>query len=120
MNQIWRTSGKSNLRGAPWETQYEPVGAEVNQIWRTSGKSYVHGASCEHSYEPVGAKVNQRWRASEQSNVRGVSWEPPWYESVGSELVVKFSGFGERKRPESVEVQYDEDKRRFPQSPWLP
>ena len=33
---------------------------------------------------------------------------------------MKFSGFGERKRPESVEVQYDEDKRRFPQSCWLP
>ena len=33
---------------------------------------------------------------------------------------MKFSGFGERKRPESVEVQYDEDKRRISQSRWLP
>ena len=42
------------------------------------------------------------------------------YESVGAESVVKFSGFGESKRLESVEVQYDEGKRRFPQSCWLP
>ena len=51
--------------------------------------------------------------ASEQTNVRGVSWEPP-YESVGAERVVKLSGFGERKLSDSAEVQYDEDKRRFP------
>ena len=90
----------------------------MNQIWRTSGKSNVRGGSCEPPYEPVGAQVNQTWRTSKQSNVHGVSWEPP-YESVGAERVVKFSGFAERKRPESVEVQYDEDKRRFPQHRWL-
>ena len=56
---------------------------------------------------------------SEHSHVHGVSWEPP-YESVGAKRVVKFSGFCEPKRPESVEVQYDEDKRRLPQSRWLP
>ena len=83
VNQIWRTSGKSNALGASWEPHYEPAGVEVNQIWRTSGKSYVHGASCEPLYEPVGAEVNQTWRTSKQSNVRGVSWEPP-YESVGA------------------------------------
>ena len=33
---------------------------------------------------------------------------------------MKFSGFGEHKRPESVEVQCDEDKSRFPLSRWLP
>ena len=32
---------------------------------------------------------------------------------------MKFSGLGERKRPEPVEVQYDEDKTRFPQHCWL-
>ena len=31
VNQIWRTSGKLNVRGASWEPQYEPVGAKVNQ-----------------------------------------------------------------------------------------
>ena len=59
MNQIWRTSGKSNVCGALWEPQYEPVGAEVNQIWPTSGKSNVRGASCEPPCEPVGAEVKQ-------------------------------------------------------------
>ena len=92
---------------------------EVNQVWRTSGKSNVRGASCEPPYEPVGAEVNQTWRTSEKSNVRGVSWGPP-YESVGAERVVKSSGFGERRRPESVEVKHDEDKRRFSQSHWFP
>ena len=92
---------------------------EVNQVWRTSGKSNVRGASCEPPYEPVGAEVNQTWRTSEKSNVRGVSWGPP-YESVGAERVVKSSGFGERRRPESVEVKHDEDKRRFSQSRWFP
>ena len=40
--------------------------------------------------------------------------------AVGAEPVVKFSGLSERKRSDSVEVKYDEDKRRFPQSRWLP
>ena len=65
VNQIWRTSEKSNVCGATWEAQYEPVGADVNQTWRTSGKSNVCGASCEPPYEPVSAEVNQTWQTSE-------------------------------------------------------
>ena len=84
----------------------------MNQIWRTSGISNARGASSEPRNAPVGAEVNQTWRTSEQSNVLGVSWEPP-YKSVGADLV---SGFGESSRPESAGVQYDEDKKRFPQS----
>ena len=64
-------------------------------------------------------EVNQVWRTSGIPNVRGVSWGPP-YESVGAERVVKSSGFGERRRPESVEVKHDEDKRRFSQSRLFP
>ena len=45
------------------------------------------------------------------ANVRKV--ELP-YESVGAKRVVKFSGFSEQKRPESVEVHHDEDKKDFP------
>ena len=66
----------------------------MNQIWQISGKSNVHGAFWEPQYEPVSAEVIQTWRMSEQWNVCVVPWETP-YESVGAERVVEFSGFGE-------------------------